>query len=137
MIEKECSFWIEPADYRCILTHGATDDEGNALLDIGIAPEAANKYAGLAGDLGRLIVSRGNHVHEIRPGVLSFPIKQYQWSGPDAAIIARSANQLAALVGDKKTLLPKPKPVDGGMTGEQISAALASLPDTVTVVTNA
>lgn len=135
MIEKACSFWIEPADYRCILTHGATDDEGNAFLDSIMAVEAAGKFAGLAGDLGKMIVSRGNHVHEIRADLLSFPIKQYQWSGPDLAIISRSVQQLARIVGDKKTLLPKPEVTDGGPTWEQIAAALAPLPDTVFVVT--
>ncbi len=135
MIEKACSFWIEPAEFRCILTHGATDGEGNAILDIGIAVEAIDKFAGLAGDLGRLIVARGNHVHEIRPDLLSFPIKQYQWSGPDLAIISRSAKQLANIVGDRKTLLPKPEIADGGPSWEQIISALAPLPDTVFMVT--
>ena len=76
MIEKACNLWIASADYRCIHTSGATDDDG-AILDFGVAREAVSRFAGVAGDLGRLITARGNHVHLIRPGLVSFPVKQY------------------------------------------------------------
>ena len=81
MVEKTCNLWLESADYRCILATGAVS-AGEALLESRSAREAAAKFAGLAGDLGRLLTSRGNHVHLVRPGLVSFPIKQYQWSGP-------------------------------------------------------
>jgi hypothetical protein len=133
MIEKACDLWLERADYRCIITSGAVDGGGEAILESPSAVAAAKKFAGVATDLGRLINSRGNHVHVIRPGLLSFPIKQFQWSGANLQIIQRSANELAQIVGAGKTLLPKP--LQGAApTWEQVKPLLASLPDTVIVI---
>ncbi|MHC4611305.1 MAG: ADP-ribose-binding protein [Planctomycetota bacterium] len=136
MQQKTCNLWIEKADYRCILTSGALTGEGTAILDSGIAKQAAERFADLDGDLGRLIASRGNHVHLIRPGLLSFPVKQYQWSGLNLPIIKRSAQQLPALVGEAKTLLPCPACVPDGPSLEEVTEALSSLPDNVILVTH-
>ena len=134
MIEKACNLWIEPADYRCILTSAAVAN-GEAVLETRSARAAGGKFAGLAGDLGRLLTARGNHVHLIRPGLCSFPIKQYQWSGPDLQVITRSARELAELVGTAKTLLPRPGCGDGELAWADVSKAISFLPDTVVVVT--
>jgi len=134
MQEKTCDLWLEPAEYRCILTSGAVDPSGAAVMDSRIAREAAQRIAGLDTDLGRLITSRGNHVHVIRPGILSFPIKQYHWSGPSLGVIGRSARELAALVGGAKTLLPRPGCEEGELPWEEVAKVLAFLPDNVVVV---
>ena len=94
MVEKPCDLWLENAEYRCILTNGALTGEGEAILDTPSALQAATRYHGLASDLGRLIASRGNHVHLIRAGVVSFPARQYQWAKPSPQIIERSARAL-------------------------------------------
>ena len=133
MIEKTCNLWIEPADYRCILTSAAVTN-GEAVLESRSARGAAAKFAGLAADLGRLLTARGNHVHLIRPGLCSFPIKQYQWSGPNLQVIARSARELTELVGTAKTLLPRPGCGEGELTWEEVSKAIAFLPDNIVVV---
>jgi hypothetical protein len=73
-------------------------------------------------------------VHLVRPGVVSFPIQQYQWSGPNLQIIERSARQLAGLVGTAKTLLPRPGCGPGQLPWEEVQKALASLPDNVIVI---
>ena len=132
MQEKTCNLWSEKADYRCIPTTGATTDDGEAILESNVARQAAQRYAGLAVDLGRLLTSRGNHVHLIRPGLLSFPIQQYAWSGPSLQTIQRSAGELAAIVGDGKTLLPWPG--EGVLVREQVAQALSGLPDNIIVV---
>lgn len=137
MIEKVCNLWIEPADWRCIPTTGATEPDGSAVMDSIVAKEAADKFHGLATDLGRLIVSRGNHVHELRPGVASFPLKQYAWAGISTEIIKRSAKELARLVGDAKTLVPRPELTDSDPPWEQIAEALSSLPDNIIIVQHA
>lgn len=134
MIEKTCNLWIEPADWRCIPTIGVTNDDGTAQLDDPLAKEAGLRYAALDVDLGRLLSSRGNHVHELRPGLLSFPIKQYLWSGVDLTIVRRSAYELLDLVGDAKTLLPRPKPAPNDPPWEKIAEVLAFLPDNIVVV---
>ncbi len=137
MIEKSCNLWIEPADWRCIPTTGATEPDGSAVMDSAAAKEAVLKFHGLATDLGRLIVSRGNHVHELRPGLASFPLKQYAWAGISTEIIKRSARELARLVGDAKTLLPRPELTDDDPPWEQIAEALSGLPDNVIIVQHA
>ena len=134
MIEKACNLWIEPADYRCILTSAAVAN-GEAVLESRSARVAGERFAGLAADLGRMLTARGNHVHLIRPGLCSFPIKQYQWSGPDLQLITRSARELAELVGAAKTLLPRPGCGDGELAWEDVSKAIAFLPDSVVAVT--
>ena len=133
MIEKTCNLWLEKADFRCIPTSGAVAD-GEAVLDSPLAQDAVQRFQGLGHDLGRLLTQRGNHVHEIRPGLLSFPIKQYQWSGPALDVIRRSAEELAALVGDAKTLLPRPGCGPGELSWEDVAGALASLPDNIIVI---
>jgi len=108
MQQKTCNLWIEKADYRCVLTTGALTSEGAAIMDSATAKQAAERFADLDVDLGRLLASRGNHVHLIRQGLVSFPVKQYQWSGLNLPIIKRSGKQLQTLVGDAKTLVPLP-----------------------------
>lgn len=136
MIEKTCNLWIEPAEYRCILTSAAVQG-GEAVLDSASARAAADRFAGLALDLGRLLTARGNHVHLIRPGLCSFPIKQYQWSGPTLAIIERSARELVQLVGAAKTLLPRPGCGLGELAWEDVAKVLAFLPDNIIIINEA
>jgi len=133
MIEKACNLWLEPAEYRCILTSGAIVG-GVAVLDSKIGIEAKQRYNDLDADLARLLTSRGNHVHVLRPGVLSFPIKQYEWSGPNLDIIRRSANELMAAVGDAKTLLPRPVGPADTLPWEEVQPVLSTLPDNVIVI---
>jgi len=130
----KCNLWIEHADYRCIPTSGALASDGSAVLDRGVALEAAKRYADVEVDLGRLLASRGNHVHLIRPGLVSFPVKQYGWSGLDLRIIERSGRELVALVGASRTLLPKPTADDSGCTWEKVAEVLAFLPDNIVVI---
>ncbi len=136
MIEKTCDLWLEKADNRCILTSGAVSGSGEAILDTPSAIAAAKRFSGVETDLGRLISSRGNHVHIIRPGLISFPIKQFQWSGANLQVIQRSTAELIQLVGAAKTLLPRP--LQGAVPAwEQVAPLLANLPDNIIVVTAA
>lgn len=134
MNEKVCNLWLESAEYRCIPTIGAITAAGEAIMDTGLAKEAVQRFQGVEVDLGRFIASRGNRVHLLRPGIVSFPIQQYEWSGPNLQIIERSARQLAELVGEAKTLLPRPGCGPGELSWEQVSPALSSLPDNVIVI---
>ncbi|MCK4659469.1 MAG: ADP-ribose-binding protein [Phycisphaerae bacterium] len=134
MKEKTCNLWRERADYRCLPTTGATNPDGTAVMTSAIAKEAAQRFNGLAADLGRLLTSRGNHVHVIRPGLLSFPVQQFAWSGPSLQVIAKSARELAALVGDSVTLLPRSGLCEGGLAWEDVAKVLESLPENIIVV---
>ncbi|MEP0842523.1 MAG: ADP-ribose-binding protein [Phycisphaerae bacterium] len=134
MTEKACNLWLEPAEYRCILTSGALSPDGTAILDDPTALEAAKRFQGLEQDLGRLIAARGNHVHLVGNGLVTFPVKQFQFAKPTLAFIQRSAKELAELVGGAKTLLPRPGCRPGEMTWETVAPALAGLPDNIIVI---
>ena len=137
MQEKVCDIWLEPAEFRCIPTCGTLTSSGEAVLDEAVAREAAQRFQGLASDLGRLIAARGNHVHLIRPGLLSFPVKQYEWAKPSREVIERSARELGGLVGNAKTLLPRPGCGQGELTWEVVAPILAFLPENIIVVRRA
>ena len=134
MKEQTCNLWTTRADYRCIPTTGATNPDGTAMLSSGIAAEAARQFNGLDVDLGRLLTSSGNHVHRLRPGLLSFPVQQFAWAKPNLQIIGRSARELMAIVGDSLTLLPRPGCDEGGLPWEEVAKVLADLPDNIIVV---
>lgn len=81
-----------------------------------------------------MLSSRGNHVHVLRPGLLSFPVKQFLWSGADLRIIDRSAHEMIAIVGDAKTLLPRPIGAANDPPWEEVLKVLSFLPDNVIVI---
>ncbi len=134
MIEKVCNLWLEPAEYRCIPTCGAVGPDGSAIMESALAVEAVQRFHDLEIDLGRLLASRGNHVHLVRPGLVSFPVKQYQWSGVVVDIVRRSAQELCELVGDAPTLLPRPTHGEANASWEEVVPALTSLPDNIIVI---
>lgn len=134
MKEKIGDLWLEPADFRCIPTSGATDQNGCALFDSPWALEAAQRYRDLDADLGRLLAARGNHVHVLRPGLLSFPVKQFQWSGVSVPVVQRSARELCALVGEATTVLPRLVDKDDDATWELVLNTLSSLPDNILIL---
>jgi len=134
MVEKTCNLWIESAEYRCVPTSGATTDEGSAVMNTGVAAEAAKKFYNIEVDLGQMLTSRGNHVHVIRPGLISFPIQQYEWAGPSLQTIERSAKELCGIVGDAKTLLPRPGCGPGELNWEDVAKVLDFLPENIIVI---
>ena len=134
MKEMVGNLWLESAAFKCIPTTGTVTPDGSAVLDSGPGKEAAAKFQGLEVDLGRMIASRGNQVHVLRPGLLSFPVQQYQFGGPTLQIIERSAKQLLAIVADAKTLLPRPGCGPGQLKWEDVAKVLAFLPDNVIVI---
>ena len=134
MNEKACNLWLEPAEYRCIPTTGALTSDGGAVMDSGLALEAKQRFRDLDVDLGRLVAARGNHVHLVRPGLVSFPVKQYQWSGTRLDIVQRSAHELCALVGDAKTLLPRPTSGEDDVPWDEVAKVLSFLPDNILVI---
>lgn len=103
-------------------------------MDSRIAMEAVQRFQSLDADLGRLLASRGNHVHELREGLASFPIKQYQWSGVDLNIVIRSGHELCELVGDSITLLPRFNEGANAPPWESFAEALSFLPNNIVIV---
>lgn len=103
-------------------------------MNSGVALEATKRFHNIELDLGMLLTSRGNHVHLIRPGLVSFPVQQYQWAGPSLQTIERSARELCTLVGSAKTLLPRPGCDAGGLNWEDVTKVLEFLPDNILVI---
>lgn len=134
MIEKVCNLWLEPAEYRCIPISGALTPDGLAILDGALGAEAAKRFEGLELDLGRIIASRGNHVQHIGRGLVAFPVKRFQFAKPGLPVIQRSVEELVALVGGAKTLLPRPGCEPGELAWEDVSKLLTGLPDNIIVV---
>ena len=113
MVEKFCNLWAEPAKYRCIPTDG-TVSKGEAVLN-------------------SEITSRGNHVQIIRPEIVAFPIKQYEFQDIVLEIVKRSAQELIELVGNNVTLLPRFLSKEH-TAYQEIENLLISLPDNIIVV---
>ena len=134
MKEKVCNLWLEPADYRAIMTCGALNSDGTAVMDSRLALEAKQRFKDVDIDLGRLLASRGNHVHLIRPGLVSFPIKQFRWAALNLQIVERSAQELCTLVGTAKTLLPRPNINDSNIPWDGVAKVLSFLPDNIIVI---
>ena len=114
MIDKVCNLWLESADFRCIPSLGATTPEGVAIMDGGVALEAAQQFHNIDADLGRLLT--------------------YEWSGLDLKIIKRSGRELAEIVGGAKTLLPRFNTAANDPPWEEIAKVLAFLPDNIIAI---
>jgi hypothetical protein len=98
-----------------VTTSGSVARDGRAVLGNGCARQAGERDPGLAGRLGALIRSGGNHVHELGSGLVSFPVEESAWSLPDLTLIARSARELRALADEKGwTAVVVPRPGCGG-----------------------
>jgi hypothetical protein len=110
MQEESGDFWDIPGDYKCIPTNAILRD-GYAVLGKGISLQAAKKYQGLAGVLGKLIQEKGNHVYKIGNGLISFPTKWHFGRGSDIKLIKQSAEELVELLKSdpaKRIILTRP-----------------------------
>lgn len=111
-----------------ITTNGSVTRDGRAVLGRGCARQAAERMPGLAARLGALIAARGNHVHDLGGGLVSFPVEASAWSLPDLTLIARSARELrvlADLEGWKSVVVPRPGCGGGGLSWTLVKPLLA------------
>ena len=130
MIELTGNLW----DYYgraiiAITTSGSVTRDGRAVLGWGCARQAAERCAGLADHLGELIRGRGNHVHNLGGGLVSFPVEETAWSVPDQRLIARSAfelRELADLEGWEVIVVPLPGCGGGGLKWPEVREILAA-----------
>lgn len=131
MREETGDLWQLSADARCITTNGAITTRGACVMGRGCAAEAKDRFRGIEYDLGRLIRTNGNHVHELRTGLLSFPVKHHWREQADLELIARSAQELVALAELhpewKRLLLPRPGCGNGRLQWESVSIVLTQV----------
>ena len=133
MVEAVGNIW----DYLgraviAITTNGHITRKGDAVFGRGCARQARERFPGLPKRLGELLCTRGNHVHLLMPGIVSFPVEDSPWAVPDPSLIRRSAAELRALVdheGWPLVIVPRPGCGGGGLCWEEVRPLLADLFD--------
>lgn len=141
MLEALGDIWeYSDASVIVITTNGSLTRDGRAIFGHGVARQAALRFPDLAGNLGRLLAERGNHVFDLGCGLVSFPVEETPWSLPDLRIIARSAQELRQLADDsgwQQILVPRPGCGGGGLAWEAIKPLLEpSFDDRFVVITH-
>lgn len=115
-----------------ITTNGSLTRDGRAVLGRGVARQALVHLPDLPQRLGILIAARGNHVHDLGEGVVSFPVEETAWSLPDPRLIARSARELrdrADLEGWERIVVPRPGCGGGGLNWKDVAPLLTAVFD--------
>lgn len=131
MLEAITDIWeyAEEGDIVVITTNGSLTRDGRAVIGRGVAKQAALRFPGLAGKLGRLLTENGNHVFYLGNGIVSFPVEETAWSQPDLRIIARSAQELRLLAdssGWERLVVPRPGCGGGGQAWQDVKPLLES-----------
>lgn len=110
-----------------VTTNGSLTRDGRAIPGRGVARQAAERFPELFKKLGVLLQTGGNHVHEIIPGLVSFPVEETPFSLPELGLIRRSAAELCALADQQgwvQVAVPRPGCGGGGMGWEEVRPVL-------------
>lgn len=115
-----------------ITTNGSVTRDGHSIPGRGVAGDAATRFPELRMRLGTLLQTGGNHVYEILPGLVSFPVEETPYSLPDTRLIRQSAielRQLADQRGWQMIVVPRPGCGGGGLNWQEVRPLLADLLD--------
>ena len=110
-----------------ITTNGSITKGGLAVPGRGVARQAAELFPDLMEQLGELIALKGNHVHPLSHGLVSFPVEDSAWSLPDPRLISRSAmelRQLADRMDWQQIFVPRPGCGGGGLNWQDVRPLL-------------
>lgn len=133
VIEWEGELWqLLSGGIVAITTNGFVTPQGLAVLGRGCAREARERFPDLPGILGELLSRRGNHVHYLGHGLVSFPVEESPFENPDLHLIRRSAAELVALAdhhGWTRVAVPRPGCGGGGLSWRDVRPLLAPLFD--------
>lgn len=124
------SLWGEAV--LAITTNGSRTRDGRAIPGRGVARQAFERFPDLPVQLGRLLQAGGNHVHQIIPGLVSFPVEDTPFSQPDRRLIRQSAAELRYLAdqnGWQQIVVPRPGCGGGGLRWEEVRPILVELFD--------
>jgi len=116
----------------CISTNGHCTKKGDAVLGRGCARQALEHFPDLPLRLGALLSERGNHVHVIGNGLVSFPVEESPWANPDLRLIRRSAEELRGIAdreGWAEIIVPRPGCGGGGLSWREVRPLLEDLFD--------
>jgi hypothetical protein len=130
MLETIGDIWTyaDQGDVIVITTNGSLTRDGRAIFGRGVARQAALRFSGLADKLGKLLAEHGSHVFDLGNCVVTFPVEESPWSLPELRIIARSAQELRALVdgsGWRRIVVPRPGCGGGGLAWKDVQPVLA------------
>lgn len=129
MVEVSGDIWAEQGRaIIAITTSGSVSRQGRAVLRRGVAGEAARRFPELPELLGSLLGRKGNHVHLLEHGIVSFPVEESAWENPDLRLIARSARELREMAdreGWDRVLVPRPGCGGGGLDWLEVRPLLA------------
>ena len=110
-----------------ITTGGGVDRKGQAVMLRGTARQARQLDPALPQRLGQLLVAKGNHVHELGGGLVSFPVEEGPFQVPDLSLIERSCRELVALASDRgwgRVVIPRPGCGGGGLSWSEVKPVL-------------
>ena len=115
-----------------VTTNGHVTRDGKVALGRGCARQAQEHFPDLACRLGSLLSEKGNHVHCLAEGIVSFPVEENPWSAPDLKLIARSARELRDLadgMGWRRIVVPRPGCGGGGLDWSEVRPVVAEFFD--------
>lgn len=115
-----------------VTTGGLVARNGRAAMPRGCARQAAEHFPELPQILGELIASRGNHVHSLPHGIVSFPVEETPFEIADPKLILRSTKELVALAdreGWREVVVPRPGCGGGGLSWSEVRPLLADILD--------
>ncbi|SKA18882.1 hypothetical protein SAMN02745119_03045 [Trichlorobacter thiogenes] len=141
MREQQIDIWsYQGQAIIAITTNGSLTRDGRAIMGKGVAKQAAERFPELRSQLGRLLQVRGNHVHEILLGLVSFPVEETPFSLPELSLIRRSAEELRQLAdqcGWNAVVVPRPGCGGGGMRWQEVKPMLEEFFDDRFIVVSA
>jgi len=141
MKEQETNIWSWLGHgVIAITTNGSLTRDGRAIMGRGVARQAVEQFPDLPRQLGKLLQSGGNHVYQITPELVSFPVEETPWSLPAPELIRQSAvelRQLADQHGWNLVVVPRPGCGGGGMRWEEVRPILTELFDDRFIVVGA
>lgn len=120
-----------------IPTNGCRKQGTIAVMGIGLALQAANKFPDLPNFLGKRLTYGGNHVYPFEVyRLFSFPTKERFWEKSDIRLIQNSLNELLQTVknleeslGPLKVALPKVGCGAGNLDWERVRPILEEFLD--------
>lgn len=128
MMELVGDLWEHLGEATLVVTTGGlVSRSGDASMPRGCARQARERFPELPAVLGRLIRQRGNHVHELGWGLVSFPVEQTPFEVPGLGLIERSCQELLALTDRRnwpRVVVPRPGCGGGGLDWQEVRPIL-------------
>lgn len=95
MKEVKGNIWTYTGQGKIVIpTNGFVKANGRCVMGRGLAFQAMNRYKEVAEELGGLIKVKGNHVHQLKADLISFPVKHVWWEKADLDLITQSMIEL-------------------------------------------